>query len=209
MCVLESVSNDCWTVESLKSLIPKLLAGMETSADELNTIDGQLGDGDLGVTLVRGARGLMKVKDDLPEDIGLAMLKCAQALTKESGSSYGTLLATALMAAAKDSKSKTERPWSDISPILHLAVSAMLKRGKGHLDAKTVVDTVHLVAEELDRIDEPGAALSAARKAVSESLDHFRDKPCQLGRARIFAEKSVGLDDPGMVAFQRILDSIA
>ncbi len=45
--------------------------------------------------------------------------------------------------------------------------------------------------------------------AVSESLDHFRDKPCQLGRARIFAEKSVGLDDPGMVAFQRILDSIA
>ncbi|SVE58725.1 uncharacterized protein METZ01_LOCUS511579, partial [marine metagenome] len=32
---------------------------METSADELNTIDGQLGDGDLGVTLVRGARGLM------------------------------------------------------------------------------------------------------------------------------------------------------
>ena len=61
----------------------------------------------------------------------------------------------------------------------------------------------------LDGIDEPGAALSAARKAVSESLDHFRDKPCQLSRARIFAEKSVGLDDPGMVAFQRILDSIA
>mgnify|MGYP001381843280 FL=1 len=182
---------------------------METSADELNTIDGQLGDGDLGVTLVRGARGLMKVKDDLPEDIGLAMLECAQALTKESGSSYGTLLATALMAAAKDSKSKTERPWSDISPILHLAVSAMLKRGKGHLGAKTVVDAVHLVAEELDRIDEPGVVLSAARKAVSESLDHFRDKPCQLGRARIFGEKSVGLDDPGMVAFQRILDSIA
>ncbi|MDP7088744.1 MAG: dihydroxyacetone kinase subunit L [Dehalococcoidia bacterium] len=184
-------------------------AGMETSADELNTIDGQLGDGDLGVTLVRGARGLMKVKDDLPEDLGLAMLKCAQALTKESGSSYGTLIATAFMAAAKDSKSKTERPWSDISPLLRLAVSAMLKRGKGHLGAKTVVDAVHVVAEKLDGINEPRVVLAAAREAVAEALETFRDKPCQLGRARIFSEKSVGLDDPGMVAFQRILDSLA
>ena len=209
MRVLESVGNNCWTVESLKSLIPKLLAGMEASADELNGIDGQLGDGDLGVTLVRGARGLMKVKDDLPEDLGLAMLKCAQALTKESGSSYGTLLATAFMAAAKDSKSKTERPWSDISPLLHLAVSAMLKRGKGHLGAKTVVDAVHVVAEKLDGINEPWVALAAASEAVTEALEAFRDKPCQLGRARIFSEKSVGLDDPGMVAFQRILDSLA
>ena len=208
MCILEGVKNKPWTVDSLKNVIPQVLDGMESSADELNTIDGQLGDGDLGVTLVRGARGLMKVKDDLPADIGLAMLKCAQALTKESGSSYGTLLATAFMAAAKDCKTNTERSWSDISPILHLVVSAMLKRGKGHLGAKTVVDAVQAMAEKLDGVDEADLALRAARKAVSESLDRFRDRRCQLGRARIFAEKSVGLDDPGMVALQRILDSI-
>ncbi len=64
------------------------------------------------------------------------------------------------------------------------------------------------MAEKLDGVDEPDLALGAARKAVSESLDRFRDRRCQLGRARIFAEKSVGLDDPGMVALQRILDSI-
>jgi len=181
---------------------------MEASADELNTLDGRLGDGDLGVTMVRGLRGLMEIKDDLPDDLGLALLKCAQAITKVSASSYGTLLATGMMAAAKDSKGKTERPWRDISPLLHLAEDAMLKRGKGHLGGKTVIDAVHAVALNLGGIDDPQAALSAARKAVADTLEDYRDKPNQLGRARIFAEKSVGLDDPGMIAFQRIIEAL-
>jgi dihydroxyacetone kinase-like protein len=197
-----------WTSDSLRNAIPKLSCQIEASADELNTLDGQLGDGDLGVTMVRGLRGLMEIKDDLPDDLGVALLKCAQAITKVSASSYSTLLATGLMAAAKDSKGKTERPWRDISPLLHLAEEAMLKRGKGHLGGKTVVDAVHAVAQSLSGIDNPQAALSAAKKAVADTLEDYRDKPNQLGRARIFAEKSVGLDDPGMIAFQRIIDAL-
>jgi dihydroxyacetone kinase-like protein len=197
-----------WTSGSLSDAIPKLSCKIEASADELNTLDGQLGDGDLGVTMVRGLRGLMEIKDDLPDDLGLALLKCAQAITKVSASSYGTLLATGLMAAAKDSKGKTERPWRDISPLLHLAEDAMLKRGKGHLGGKTVVDALHAVAQSLNGVDDPQAALAAARQAVADTLEAYRDKPNQLGRARIFAEKSVGLDDPGMIAFQRILEAL-
>jgi dihydroxyacetone kinase-like protein len=197
-----------WTSDSLRNAIPKLSIKIEATADELNTLDGQLGDGDLGITMVRGLRGLMEIKDDLPDDLGMALLKCAQAITKVSASSYGTLLATGLMAAAKDSKGKTERPWSEISPILHLAEEAMLKRGKGHLGGKTVVDALHAMARNLNGIDDPQAALSAARQAVADTLEEYRGKPSQLGRARIFAEKSVGLDDPGMVAFQRIIEAL-
>jgi len=197
-----------WTSDSLRTVIPKLAAKVEASADELNTLDGQLGDGDLGVTMVRGLRGLMEIKDDLPDDLGMALLKCAQAITKVSASSYGTLLATGLMAAAKDSKGKTERPWRDVAPLLHLAEEAMLKRGKGHLGGKTVVDALHAVAQNLNEVDDPQAALAAARQAVADTLEDYRDKPNQLGRARIFAEKSVGLDDPGMIAFQRIIEAL-
>jgi phosphoenolpyruvate---glycerone phosphotransferase subunit DhaL len=181
---------------------------METVADELNTLDGQLGDGDLGITMLRGARGLASVKKDLPEDIGLALMRCAQAFTKVSASSYGTLMATGLMAAAKDSKGMTTRRWSDIAPLLHLAVEAMMKRGKGHLGAKTVLDTMHATAQELNGVETPAAALEAAKKAVAHTLDIYRSRPNELGRARIFAEKSIGMDDPGMVAFQRVLDAI-
>jgi phosphoenolpyruvate---glycerone phosphotransferase subunit DhaL len=39
-------------------------------------------------------------------------------------------------------------------------------------------------------------------------MDDFRDRQAKIGRARIFAEKSAGLDDPGMLAFRRILDGL-
>ena len=58
-------------------------------------------------------------------------------------------------------------------------------------------------------INDPAAILVAASGAVDETLAGFRGLPNRLGRARMFAEKSVGLDDPGMVAFRRILDGLA
>ena len=44
---------------------------------------------------------------------------------------------------------------------------------------------------------------------MDEALDTFRDRKATIGRARIFAEKSVGLDDPGMLAMNRIVKAIA
>ena len=81
--------------------IDRLTVAMERDFDMLNTADGSLGDGDLGVTMTRGMRAISDGVADLPEDLGLALLKCAQAFTKSSGSSYGTLMATGLMAMAK------------------------------------------------------------------------------------------------------------
>ena len=66
-------------------------------SDELNTADGQLGDGDLGVSMIQGFRDILDILDSLPEDIGMAIYECAKAFTKSSGSSYGTLMATGMM----------------------------------------------------------------------------------------------------------------
>src|SRR5438093_1098010 len=52
-------------------------------------------------------------------------------------------------------------------------------------------------------------AVAAALKAASETLDAFRDRPNKLGRARMFGERTIGLDDPGMLAFSRLLIAVA
>ncbi|WP_192871708.1 DAK2 domain-containing protein [Variovorax sp. JS1663] len=44
--------------------------------------------------------------------------------------------------------------------------------------------------------------------ASCAALAAFRDKPNRIGRARMFAEKSIGMDDPGMVALQRMVESL-
>lgn len=192
----------------LVQAIDRLAAAMERDFDELNTADGALGDGDLGVTMTRGMRAISDMKDDLPDDIGMALFQCAQAFTKSSGSSYGTLMATGLMSAAKTLKGQTEVDASEISNLVAAARDKMQDRGKADLGGKTVLDSLDAVAQATAGLNAPDALAEAAANAVDQSLDEFRDKQATIGRARIFGEKSIGMDDPGMLAMQRIVKAV-
>ena len=197
------------TVPVLSAGLSRIAAHMEGAAESLNALDGQLGDGDLGVTMVRGSREIVKALPTLPADMGMALMGCAQAFTRASGSSYGTLLATALLSAAKATKGRTEVPWSEMPVLLKGALDAMMARGKASLGEKTVLDALDAAQKALEGKDEPAAMLAAAAKAVDATLDAMRNQPAKVGRARIFAEKSVGLDDPGQVAFREILRGLS
>ena len=193
-------------VSWLQDQLPQLAEHLESSAEELNGLDAQLGDGDLGVTMVRGSRQLLEIREELPDDWGMALLKCAQAFTKTSGSSYGTILATGLMAMAKQKKGQAEMDSSEWASLLKVALEAMQHRGKAKLGQKTVLDPLSAAQKKLE--SDPETGLLDLIEVVQQTIDEFRDKPCQIGRARIFQDKSIGLDDPGMVAFKRLLEGI-
>ena len=193
-------------VSWLQDQLPQLAEHLESSAEELNGLDAQLGDGDLGVTMVRGSRQLLEIREELPDDWGMALLKCAQAFTKTSGSSYGTILATGLMAMAKQKKGQAKMDSSEWAGLLKVALEAMQHRGKAKLGQKTVLDPLSAAQKKLE--SDPETGLLDLIEVVQQTIDEFRDKPCQIGRARIFQDKSIGLDDPGMVAFKRLLEGI-
>ena len=193
-------------VSWLQDQLPQLAEHLESSAEELNGLDAQLGDGDLGVTMVRGSRQLLEIREELPDDWGMALLKCAQAFTKTSGSSYGTILATGSMAMAKQKKGQAEMDSSEWAGLLKVALEAMQHRGKAKLGQKTVLDPLSAAQKKLE--SDPETGLLDLIEVVQQTIDEFRDKPCQIGRARIFQDKSIGLDDPGMVAFKRLLEGI-
>ena len=139
----------------------------------------------------------------------MALLQCAQAFTKSSGSSYGTLLATGLMAIAKTVKGETEIPAERISELAALARDQMQARGKAELGGKTVLDSLDAVAKATDGKTGEAAIADAAAEAADDALKSFKDKKATIGRARIFGEKSVGMDDPGMLAMNRIVKALA
>ncbi len=187
----------------------RIAAHMETVADELNALDGQLGDGDLGVTMTRGGRALVEILPKLPVDVGMALMTCAQAMTKVSGSSYGTLLATGLLAAAKATRGRTEVPWSETAALLRTALEAMMTRGKASLGDTTVLDALDAAATAAEGKSTPSEILRDATAAVEATLDRMRNMQAKIGRARIFGDRSVGLDDPGMRAFRDVLHGLA
>lgn len=196
------------TVPVLKAGLVRIAAGMEASSAELNELDGALGDGDLGVTMVRGMRAILADAETFPDDLGAALLRCAQGFTKTSGSTFGTLLATGLMAAAKATKGKTEVEWSQLSGLVAAALEAMANRGKSALGDKTALDAIDAVRRATVTPRDGDAMRLAALDEVREALERLRPRAAQQGRARIFGERTVGRDDPGMVAVLRILEAL-
>ena len=193
------------TRDTLALGLARIAAHMESVADELNALDGKLGDGDLGVTMVRGGREVTALLPALPADLGQALMQVAQGFTRTSGSSFGTLTATGLMAAAKAVKGREEVAWSELPDLLGAAFEMMRTRGKAALGDKTVLDVIHAAAEASRGLDDPEAILQAMTAAVDRTMDDMRGQEARIGRARIFGEKSKGLDDPGMLAFRHML----
>ena len=196
------------TTDSIKTAATKIAQLMEESADELNAADGLLGDGDLGITMVRGFREIIEVRDSLPDDVGMALFQCAKAFTKSSGSSYGTLLATGLMSVAKKKKGQQEIQVEEISSLLDDALDAMKQRGKAELGDKTVLDVIAASSQAAKDQSDGISVLKAINDAVTSTIDEFRSRQSKIGRARIFSEKSIGLDDPGMLAFRKMLEAL-
>jgi dihydroxyacetone kinase-like protein len=196
------------TVDSLRNAVTSILAALETEHERLTTLDGQIGDGDLGITLIKAFRELDRVKGTWPDDVGMALMQGAQAVSKVSSSSFGTLLATSMMAVAKPTRGTTEVAWSEVPGFFDKAVEAMMSRGKASLGDKTVMDAVSGAAAAGAGKDDPAELLAALRRGTDQAMDEFRDRPNKIGRARIFAERTVGMDDPGMVAFKVMIYAI-
>lgn len=199
---------DGLTTELLTLGLERIGHKMEDCQGELNSLDGKLGDGDLGITMSAGFEELQKVLPALPEDVGMAFLACAQAFVKTRASSYGTLLATGLMSAAKETKGETVVPWNRIPDLLQGAIDRMRLRGKSELGDKTVLDALEAARQATEGLNDPAQMLQAADLAVGEALEAFKGQPSKQGRARMFGDKSVGIYDPGMVVIKRMLESL-
>ena len=196
------------TSKNLALSFSRIATKMITFGDELNALDAKIGDGDLGVTLTRCAKAIVEILPPIPEDLGLAFMKYVQAVTKVSGASFATLLSTAFMSLAKVTKGRTEIPWSEVSDLLNVANEAMVARGKAMRGEKTLIDAVEAARVATMGLSDPADILAAANNAVHEAIEKMRNQPSKAGRARIWGEKSVGLDDPGMIAFKLMLESL-
>jgi len=81
----------------LIQILEQLLEKAKEVHDELNTIDGKIGDGDLGITILHGLDEINNNLDKFTNDMGNNFMVCSQAFVKKSGSSFGTLIAFSFM----------------------------------------------------------------------------------------------------------------
>ncbi len=195
------------TVADLRAAASAAYAGMQAAEAELNAADRALGDGDTGVTLRRVFEKIANATGST-DDIGVYLKAVGMAAAGATGSSLGTLFAVSFLEIAKAEAGATSLAAEELGGLLAQARDTMMARGRASLGDKTVLDSVDAVSRAIAGVSEADELAKRAVAAARSALDEFRARPCRIGRARMFAEKSTGLDDPGMLAFVRLVEAV-
>lgn len=194
------------TVQTLRDAVARSHARVARLEGQLNAADALLGDGDTGSMLARVIEKMAATDLTATTDVGAAFNALARATMSATGSSLGTLLATAMLTFSKSTKGCSEIPWTELSGLIEQAIEAMKARGGASLGDKTILDALHSIAQSLTGITDATTAAHAAETGARAALEHFKPLPCKIGRARLFPEKSTGSHDPGMLALALLLE---
>ena len=187
--------------EILINIFKKLLEEAKNSYDDFNAADGKIGDGDLGVTILHGLEEVNNNINKFNDDMGANFMLCSKAFVKKSGSSFGTLIAFSFMNISKNLKGKSECNHEDILSIFEISLKTILERGKTNLGDKTIADSLDLIIRNLKDNQNYSEVFKSSTK---QALDNFKGKKIKIGRARMFEDKTMNLDDPGMFALNRL-----
>ena len=190
--------------EVLINIFKKLLDKAKNSYDEFNAADGKIGDGDLGITILNGIEEINNNFNKFSDDMGANFMICSQAFVKKSGSSFGTLIAFSFMNISKSLKGKKECNHEDIISIFETALKTIQERGKTKLGDKTIADSLDLIIKKLK---ESSNYPEAFKSATKQALEDFKGKKILIGRARMFEDKTKNLDDPGMLALNKLSEA--
>jgi dihydroxyacetone kinase-like protein len=187
---------------------------MAEKKDELITLDGAMGDGDLGLTMEKGFAAARDEAEKTEEpDLGKFLMKIGMAIAKAAPSTMGTLIATGFMSGGKAVMGAAALGAAQMAAFWDAFAAGIMQRGKSKPGEKTVVDVLLPAAEAFKGRVAAGAGLadafSALKKAAAEGREKAKDMIAQHGRLAYYQEQSRGRDDPGAVACLYILQSFA
>lgn len=175
----------------------------------LNAADAKLGDGDTGTMIARLLQEFADVEATNDMTVGAYFTAIAMAGAKSTGSSLGTLIVGALMAVGTCTRDRHVINSTEIADLIEIARTTVQNLGNAQPGDKTIIDSLNHIETALRTEDGQRRPLKTAHDAAVIALDTFRSQPNRIGRARIFEEKSRGLDDPGMLAVALLLRALS
>jgi dihydroxyacetone kinase-like protein len=184
---------------------------LAASAEELNRLDGQAGDGDLGITMTEVARVL---EEHAGAALGPAQLlaSCGAEIARRAPSTSGTLTATAFLRASKalgDGRGGVEA----LERCFQAALEGVQARGKASVGDRTALDGLDAVCASLRQSVAQGAgtaeALRYAADAAAAAAEASASMVPKAGRASWVAERALGHPDAGCKALAIALEAVA
>lgn len=190
----------------LRAGIVRIGQALISAEPHLTELDSSVGDGDLGISLARGARTVLDALDTFDcAHPARALEQIAQVLRRSVGGTSGPLYAAFTLAVAVDLRSCTSSPtladWAHAFACGCRAVSVL--GGAGHGD-RTMLDALLPASDALTRSAAAGVgqeqALREAVDAASAGTAETARLDPRFGRSSYVGDRAIGHVDPGAEA---------
>ena len=219
------MSKDKGSYIKIKEIMGNIVKKLEEKEDYLNRLDAEIGDGDHGRTIANAFKKAQEVllgdeneKEtkagplDKDADMGASLKKIGRTLAFSTGAAAGPLYGTAFIEAGKAIESKEEIDLRDWIKLTEAAEVGIMKRGKGRVGEKTMLDTLHPMIETLKEMlaqSEPlKEALMRAKEAARKGMESTREMVSKRGRSSRLGERTKGHIDPGAASTYYIIEAI-
>ncbi|MFL9965604.1 dihydroxyacetone kinase subunit DhaK [Paraburkholderia sediminicola] len=185
----------------LRRAIEAVCACLLTAEPILTEMDQRVGDGDLGISLSRGARAVLDELDSYPSTPGGILRGMAATLRRVVGGTSGPLYAVMLLRAAvalEQSGGSTAQQWA---AAFGAGVDGLMELGGAQPGDRTMVDALKPAADTLQsalaRSEPTGVALQAAVDAATEGTARTASMHPRRGRSSYVGDRALGHADPG------------
>lgn len=200
-------------VAAIHRVTLQVLDALIAAEGDLTDLDRQVGDGDLGTNLARGAAAVVAASARLrtQPDAARYLTAVSDIVRREVGGTSGPLYSLLLLAMAESLSGIDGAPspaeWS--AALVAGSARVRLVGGAAPGDS-TMVDALHPAAESLAAATAFGPERSAdaalAARAGAESTAVLTPS---LGRSSYVGERAVGIPDPGAIAVALQFEAIA
>ncbi|MFC3126075.1 dihydroxyacetone kinase family protein [Pseudoroseomonas globiformis] len=187
----------------VKRAVLAAAAALEGAETRLTELDSATGDGDLGISMARGAAAIRALPESAWADAPMALHRVGEALRRAIGGSSGPFYATALLRAARVLPEGEPKP-GEWAAAFQAAVAAVSELGGARPGDRTMLDALHPAAEvfasALAAGTQPKAAWEEAVRAGEEGARTTGSMKPRLGRAAYLGDRAIGHPDAGAAA---------
>jgi len=179
---------------------------LEAARDRLTELDSAAGDGDLGISMARGAAALRAVPENEWGDAPASLVLAGDTLRRAIGGSSGPFYAVALLRAARRLEQADGRSPQAWAAAFADAVAAIAALGGARPGDRTMLDALQPAVEALRAAfaagQNPGEAWRACLVACADGVARTAAMLPRVGRASYLGARAVGLPDAGAAAVE-------
>ena len=200
---------ETYGIKDVENLFLSLCRICRENQESFTEADSRLGDGDMGITIGKGAAAVERIlhdreiKGNETEEMSKLFMDCAMEWNRCAPSTLGTLISFGMMAVGKELNHRSHIEEDEIPGLVKLFADTIATRGSARTGDKTILDALYPYVETLRSCYEDtrdlSEALEKAAEAARQGMERTKGMIARTGRASWLNTRNMEYPDAGAV----------